>query len=181
MWLDVRGCPHTLAQIAWTLALLGPMMSEMTEPEWDANKWGPPPPPVDHSSSALEQARSERPARPFFLDAYALVSIASWALGLVLGATQGRSGAGIVCGSLLGFAFLYSVWSGRNWARIVTMVLTALSVVLIAVLLLSRFAAQLDALTRIKLASDAIFGVITVIGLNSKAVRDYCIRVSLGH
>ncbi|MBZ0121905.1 MAG: hypothetical protein K8H88_33235 [Sandaracinaceae bacterium] len=75
---------------------------------------------------------------------------------------------------------LYFLWAGRTWARMLAIALSVLSLVGFGVLALPpSLASQIAWPLRIKVLVDAMLGVVTPVGLNTRSVRGFFVESSV--
>lgn len=138
-------------------------------PDWDP-KWGPPPPPSE--TSAVDAVRGEQPGRPVALEVLVLASLGSLIWNLVI--AYGRVGICAAIGLALELVLLYFLWAGRNWARVIMLFFSALSLLGFGVFLLPpQIARHVDLTLRVKVLFDAAIGVASLYVLNTRAARAF--------
>lgn len=149
--------------------------------EWDP-KWGPPPPPAEkgsfHVPAGLDVDRSapsgagRGSGRPPLVDAFALGMIASTLAGVATAPAKTQLAFG--CTVVFSLGVIYFFWVGRNWARILVLLGSALSALGILVLFAPvEITHQIPIAQRVSLVANALFGVVMLVGLTRPSVRRY--------
>ena len=77
----------------------------------------------------------------------------------------------VIC---IGFAIIWFYWQGKNWARIIVLIVSALSVLNLRIWnTVSLSSSLLVTPTHVLLASRALLGAVLLFWLNTRSVREF--------